>query len=52
MVYGNNDVIKIDTTGRQTTRISVDRSLHKILQLKYMPTVMNPAKIASIGWKS
>ena len=27
-------------------------NLDTILQLKYMPTVMNPARIASSDWKS
>ena len=44
-----NDIGSKDLSNRP---ISAVLNIHMILQLKYMPTVMNPARIASSDWKS
>ena len=45
-------VAKIFQTDRPTYAVLNTHILGKILQLKYMPTVSNPARIASSDWKS
>ena len=41
-----------DLSNRPIYAVLNTHSLDTILQLKYMPTVMNPARIASNDWKS
>ena len=47
-----NDICSKDLSNRPIYAVWNTRNLGKILQLKYMPIVMNPARIALSDWKS
>ena len=47
-----NDICSKDLSNRPIYAVLNTQELDTILQLKYMPTVMNPARIASSDWKS
>ena len=47
-----NDICSKDLSNRPIYAVLNINNLDKILQLKYMPIVMNPARIASSDWKS
>ena len=47
-----NDIYNKDLSNRPIYAVLNTHNLDMILQLKYMPTVMNPARIASGDWKS
>ena len=47
-----NDIGSKDLSNRPTYAVLNTHNLDMILQLKYMPIVMNPARIASSDWKS
>ena len=47
-----NDIGNKDLWSRLICAVSNTHNLDIILQLKYMPIVMNPARIASSNWKS
>ena len=48
----NNDIGSKDLSNRPITAVLNTHNLDIILQLKYMPIVMNPSRIASSDWKS
>ena len=47
-----NDILSKDLSNRPRYAVLNIYNLDMILQLKYIPIVMNPAKIASGDWKS
>ena len=47
-----NDICSKDLSTRPIYAVLNTHNLDMILQLKYMPIVMNPARIASSDWKS
>ena len=47
-----NDIGNIDLSNRPIYAVLNTHNLDMVLQLKYMPTVMNPARIASSDRKS
>ena len=47
-----NDISNKDLSNRPIYAVLNTHNLDMILQLKYMPIVMNPARIASSDWKS
>ena len=47
-----NDIGSKDLSHRPMYAVLNTHNLDMILQLKYMPRVMNPARIASSDWKS
>ena len=47
-----NDIGSKDLSNRPTYAVLNTHNLDMILQIKYMPIVMSPARIASIDWKS
>ena len=47
-----NDMYRKDPSNRPIYAVLNTHNLDMILQLKYMPIVMNPARIASSDWKS
>ena len=47
-----NDIGSKDLSNRPKYVVLNNQNLDMILQLKYMPIVMNPARIASGDWKS
>ena len=47
-----NDIWSKDLSNRPIYAVLNTYNLDMILQLKYMPIVMNPARIASGDWKS
>ena len=47
-----NDICSKDISNRPIYAVLNTHNLDMILQLKYMPIVMNPARIASNDWKS
>ena len=47
-----NDIGSKDLSNRPIYAVLNTHNLDMILQLKYMPIVMNPARIASSDWKS
>ena len=47
-----NDICSKDLSNRPISAVLNAHNLDMILQLKYMPIVMNPARIASSDWKS
>ena len=47
-----NDICSKDLSNRPIYAVLNTHNLHMILRLKYMPMVMNPARIASNDWKS
>ena len=47
-----NDIGSKDLSNRSIYAVLNTHSLDMILQLKYMPVVVNPARIASSDWKS
>ena len=47
-----NDISSKDLSNRPTYAVLNTDNLDIILQLKYMPIVMNPARIALSDWKS
>ena len=47
-----NDICNKDLSNRPIFAVLNTHNLDMILQLKYMPIVMNTAKIASSDWKS
>ena len=47
-----DDICSKDLSNRPIYAVLKTHSLDMILQLKYMPIVMNPARIASNDWKS
>ena len=47
-----DDICSKDLSNRSIYAVLNTHSLDMILQLKYMPIVMNPARIASNDWKS
>ena len=47
-----NDIRSKDLSNRPIKAVLNTHSLDMILQVKYMPIVMNPARIASNDWKS
>ena len=47
-----NDIGCKDLSNRALYAVLKAHNLDMILQLKYMPIVMNPARIASSDWKS
>ena len=47
-----NDICSYDLSNRPIYSMLNTHNLDMILQLKYMPIVMNPARIASSDWKS
>ena len=47
-----NDMGSKDLSNRPTYALLNTYNLDMILQLKYMPIVLNPARIASGDWKS
>ena len=47
-----NDICNIDLSNRPIYAVLNSHNLDMILQLKYMPIAMNPARIASSDWKS
>ena len=47
-----NDVGSKDLSNRPIYAVLNTHNLDMFLQLKYMPIVMNPARIASSDWKS
>ena len=47
-----NDICNKDLSNRPIYAVLNTHNLDMILQLKYMPIVMNMAKIASSDWKS
>ena len=47
-----NDIGSKDLSNRPMSAVLNAHNLDMILQLKYMPIVMNPARIASSDWKS
>ena len=49
---GFNDICSKDLTNRPIHAVLNTHNLGIILQLKYMPIVMNPFRIASSDWKS
>ena len=49
---GFNDICSKDLSNRPIYAVLNTYNLDMILQLKYMPIVMNPARIASCDWKS
>ena len=49
---GINDIGSKDLSNRPIYAVLNTQNLDMILQLKYMPIVMNPARIASSDWKS
>ena len=46
-----DDICSKDLSNRPIYAVLNTHSLDMILQLKYMPIVMNPARIASNDWK-
>ena len=46
------DICSKDLSNRPIYAVLNTHNLDMILQLKYMPIVMNPARIASSDWKS
>ena len=47
-----NDICNKDLSNRPIYAVLNTYNFDMILQLKYMPIVMNPARIASSDWKS
>ena len=47
-----NDIDSKDLSNRPIYAVLNTHNLDMILQLKYMPRVMNPARIAASDWKS
>ena len=47
-----NDMCSKNLSNRPIYAVFDTHNLGMILQLKYMPTVMNPARVASSDWKS
>ena len=47
-----NDIFSKGLSNRPIYAVLNTHNLDMILQLKYMPIVMNPARIASSDWKS
>ena len=47
-----NDIGSKDLSNRPTYAVLNTYNLDMILQLKYMPILMNPARIALSDWKS
>ena len=47
-----NDICNKDRSNRPLYAVLNTYNLDMILQLKYMPIVMTPARIASSDWKS
>ena len=47
-----NDIASKDLSNRLISAVLNTHNLDMILQLKYMPIAMNPARIASSDWKS
>ena len=47
-----NDIGSKDLSNRPIYAVLNTHNLDTILQLKYMPVVMNPARIASDDWES
>ena len=47
-----NDICSKNLSNKLIYAVLNKHNLGMILQLKYMPTVMNPARIASSDWKS
>ena len=47
-----NDICSKDLSNRPVYAVINTHTLDMILQLKYMPIAMNPARIASSDWKS
>ena len=47
-----NDICSKDLSNRSIYAVLNTHDLGMILQLKYMPIVMNPDRIASSDWKS
>ena len=47
-----NDICNKDLSNRPTYAVLNTHNLDMILQLKYMPIVMNTARIVSSDWKS
>ena len=47
-----NDICSKDLSNRSIQAVFNTQNLDMILQLKYMPILMNPARFASNDWKS
>ena len=47
-----NDICSKDLSNRPVYAVLNTHYLDMILQLKYIPIVMNPARVASSDWKS
>ena len=47
-----NDICRKDLSNRPIYAVLNTQGLDMILQLKYMPIVLNPARMASNDWKS
>ena len=47
-----NDIYSKDLSNRPKYAVLNTHNLDMVLQRKYMPIVMNPARIASSDWKS
>ena len=47
-----NGICSKDLSNRSIYAVLNTHNIDMILQLKYMPIVMNPARIASSDWKS